>query len=489
MEPVRNDTTTDRRTAVELAKRLLVDSIWRTAKIEVDGVTFPDTQEIFDGRAPEGMSVDDIVTVNNIKRAWGFLLGNIDYPVDWQYIREYNRIIGEGLVRDAGRLREYGVRIGGTGWVPEIPTVESPQERVRGILEESEGEDTAMLLFGKGRRNNPNRSAEWRLYYKDCEPIRMARPGDLMCFGMLRDNRLLIIIAQHDSTAEAQAKWLFGIDDEQEGAFRFHDNTERELDAFGAQIFEALGINVEVRDDTYLPEMIGRWGYRFPSNEEFAAFSQSSLTDVDPTHDDPDDVVIEYYDRSYLLFKLYERAVIQHDYDAAPFVSDGIIDVDSFTSFYTSVRNRRMSRAGKVLEIHIAHILDARGIEYEAQAKTENGKKPDFLFPSQAAYEDPTFPEEQLRMLASKTSIKDRFRQVADEANRIRDKHLFTLTPGDVTHPKLAQLDELHIHLVMPKVVKESYDDLIQGETMTFSRFIEEVQGLQAGRPQSLTLL
>ena len=122
------------------------------------------------------------------------------------------------------------------------------------------------------RRNNPNRSAEWRLYYKDCEPIRMARPGDLMCFGMLRDNRLLI------------------------------------------------GINVEVRDDTYLPEMIGRWGYRFPSNEEFAAFSQSSLTDVDPTHDDPDDVVIEYYDRSYLLFKLYERAVIQHDYDAAPFV-------------------------------------------------------------------------------------------------------------------------------------------------------------------------
>jgi len=111
------------------------------------------------------------------------------------------------------------------------------------------------------------------------------------------------------------------------------------------------------------------------------------------------------------------------------------------------------------------------------------------MFPSQAAYEDPAFPEEQLRMLASKTSIKDRFRQVADEANRIRDKHLFTLTPGDVTHLKLAQLDELHIHLVMPKVVKESYDDLIQGETMTFSRFIEEIQGLQADRPQSLTLL
>lgn len=39
MEPVRSDMTADRRTAVDLAKRLLVDSIWRTAKIEVDGVS------------------------------------------------------------------------------------------------------------------------------------------------------------------------------------------------------------------------------------------------------------------------------------------------------------------------------------------------------------------------------------------------------------------------------------------------------------------
>ena len=86
-----------------------------------------------------------------------------------------------------------------------------------------------------------------------------------MCFGMRRDNRLLIIIAQHDSTAEAQAKWLFGIDDEQEGAFRFHDNTERELDAFGAQIFKAQHSNVRSAGHARISlEMIGRWGYRFP---------------------------------------------------------------------------------------------------------------------------------------------------------------------------------------------------------------------------------
>lgn len=105
--------------AVELAKRLLVDAIWKTASIEVDGISFRDTQEIFEGRAPANMAVDDIIVVNNIKRAWMFLFENVDQPVNWQYMSEYNRI------RDAGKLRTNDVRIGGTDWIPELPTMES----------------------------------------------------------------------------------------------------------------------------------------------------------------------------------------------------------------------------------------------------------------------------------------------------------------------------------------------------------------------------
>ena len=109
--------------AVELAKRLLVDAIWKTASIEVDGISFRDTQEIFEGRAPANMAVDDIIVVNNIKRAWMFLFENVDQPVNWQYMSEYNRILGEGLIRDAGKLRTNDVRIGGTDWIPELPTM------------------------------------------------------------------------------------------------------------------------------------------------------------------------------------------------------------------------------------------------------------------------------------------------------------------------------------------------------------------------------
>lgn len=82
--------------AVELAKRLILDVIWKTANIEIDGIAFPDAEAIFEGYAPEGMSVNDIVIVNNIKRAWMFLIDNAMYPLDWSYVSEYNQILGEG---------------------------------------------------------------------------------------------------------------------------------------------------------------------------------------------------------------------------------------------------------------------------------------------------------------------------------------------------------------------------------------------------------
>lgn len=51
------DLKPDRARSVELAKRLLVDPIWKTANIEVDGIAFPDTQEIVEGRAPADMKI------------------------------------------------------------------------------------------------------------------------------------------------------------------------------------------------------------------------------------------------------------------------------------------------------------------------------------------------------------------------------------------------------------------------------------------------
>ncbi len=109
-----------RDTAIEMAKRLLVDSIWKSANLEGLGTTFPKTEAIL-ANAPTTTKTEEVLFVINMKRAWQFLLDNLDYSNNLMLLREYNKIIGELLFNYAGEIRKIPVQIGGTSWEPEIP--------------------------------------------------------------------------------------------------------------------------------------------------------------------------------------------------------------------------------------------------------------------------------------------------------------------------------------------------------------------------------
>ncbi len=118
-----------------LAKRNIVDSIYSESRLEGISVTFPETQQIYDGRNIAGLSVGDIVKVNNLKHAWQFLLDTIEYPIDLKYIRQLNCEVGAGIAFDAGKIRTSSVRITGTTWMPEIPNYEAAENRIKEIME------------------------------------------------------------------------------------------------------------------------------------------------------------------------------------------------------------------------------------------------------------------------------------------------------------------------------------------------------------------
>ena len=103
------------------AKRCIVDSIYKQSRLEGIAVTFPETQEIYEGRSVSGLSVEDIIKVNNLKHGWQFIFDTIDYLLDLRYIRQINLEVGNGIVTDAGNLRTAAVSIGGTSWRPDIP--------------------------------------------------------------------------------------------------------------------------------------------------------------------------------------------------------------------------------------------------------------------------------------------------------------------------------------------------------------------------------
>lgn len=65
-------------TAIDMAKRLLVDSIWKSVNLEGLGTTFPKTEAIL-ANVPTNTKTEEVLFVINMERAWQFLLDSIDY--------------------------------------------------------------------------------------------------------------------------------------------------------------------------------------------------------------------------------------------------------------------------------------------------------------------------------------------------------------------------------------------------------------------------
>lgn len=119
---------------------------------------------------------------------------------------------------------------------------------------------------------------------------------------------------------------------------------------------------------------------------------------------------------------------------------------------------------------------------FEEQAITENNK-PDFLFPNGECYHNIIFPTEDLTMLGVKTSCKDRWRQVLNEAERIKDKHLFTLQPG-ISKNQLKEMKDARLTLVVPQKNISTFPKEYQGDLCDLSGFINIVKKRQESLPK-----
>ena len=118
-----------------LAKRNIVDYIWKSANLEGIGVTYPDTQAIYNGMSVSGYTIEDINAVNDLKHAWQFLLENINEEINLEFIKKVHVLLGKYTIINAGMFRRDEVRIGGTDWIPELPDEKKVNDDIFEILE------------------------------------------------------------------------------------------------------------------------------------------------------------------------------------------------------------------------------------------------------------------------------------------------------------------------------------------------------------------
>ncbi|QTE35737.1 type II restriction endonuclease [Mucilaginibacter gossypii] len=179
----------------------------------------------------------------------------------------------------------------------------------------------------------------------------------------------------------------------------------------------------------------------------------------------PDKIILEWLDAEYQLFKLIELEVYSET------IKEPFKSVEALIEIANTILNRRKSRAGKSLEYHLGEVFEKSNLIFAPQAITEDNKKPDFIFPSAKDYHNNDFDANRLVFLAAKTTCKDRWRQVINEANRIEVKHLFTLQQG-ISKNQLNEMYKEGVRLVVPKTYIPTFPTEYRQRILSLENFI-----------------
>ena len=214
------------------------------------------------------------------------------------------------------------------------------------------------------------------------------------------------------------------------------------------------------------------WMKQFPSAAEII----HKTLELRASHGETPDVrLMQRQECGFEIFYSVEQAI------ELPVVQKGFTTIEDFSQRGLTAIQRCKSYLGRSLELHTREIfLEEQlreGEHFSHQPESEPGKRPDFLFPSQSAYQDSAFPAHRLRMLAVKTTCKDRWRQILNEADRIKQKHLLTLQEG-VSEGQFKEMSAAGVQLVVPAQLRNAYPSAIQPHLQTLESFIGDVRVL-----------
>ena len=262
----------------------------------------------------------------------------------------------------------------------------------------------------------------------------------------------------------------------------YEDDIDEFLGAFGmlpsdtGQLIEKSSITPEYMQQMLFENYICNLEVDFPTSSEVSEMARTFTSKLHPQPGamiyEPDKILLEWTDMEYSLFQKLENnkysSVIQHGFE----------NIDEFLKISLEIINRRKARAGKSLEHHLSALFHGNFLKFEEQVRTEGNKKPDFIFPGEKEYHNSGFPSENLIFLGAKTTCKDRWRQILNEADRIPVKHLCTLQQG-ISPQQMEEMKTSGVKLVVPKPYIADYPKEYRSEIWTLSEFIGYVQEKQ----------
>ena len=357
------------------------------------------------------------------------------------------------------------------------------------------------------RRNNPNRSAEWRLYYPAAAELIEIRcgVGDLMIIGLRNDQTLAAMLMTGDSSSEIAVRNALGIGHvppRGRGKVRWIESTCEDVGLNAAETMELLNASFEASavpgskaplpvptmdfsSDNFIgpivDELLGRWPDKLGSCNEVVnlIIKHAGFTSA-IAKEEPDRVLQRWLELAEASYRIWEKDVFERF--LGPLRWDKKVGdlqlAERVSEKWMSFRQSRVSRAGLVMECFLDSIFAAWNLRYDWGPRMSDGRRPDFLFPGKDEYENEEFPPQNLRLLGAKTSMKERWRQILAEGDRVASKHGITRDDA-ITPATFEQMQSMGFTVVMPESVVSSYKH-VPSNLVTLHSFLKEVRRLQA---------
>ena len=237
----------------QMAKNMLADSIWKSAGIEGLGTTFPATYAILHN-IPVTATRDEVLFVINMNRAWKFLFDSYSCDLDLPYLRHLNSLVLDGFdVAGAGDIRNYPVRITGTNWIPDIPSLNTVQDNLKQLREIEDPVIQSIETFLYVSRTQMSGDGNKRVAQLACNKILLQHDAGMLSIAYDRIQEFMELLVEYYESCNSEdiVKFLL--------LYAYYPNPdyiEADMQKYGVSKDTVLKIVPELQKNT-----VGFWQY------------------------------------------------------------------------------------------------------------------------------------------------------------------------------------------------------------------------------------
>ena len=120
---------------IDFARANVKTLIYDQAVLEGISTTFPQTEAILENGLVNGVRVQDVQKILNLKHAWEFILDKdvILSETNYYVLAHVAGMVNEGIFTNGGAVRSVPVAIGGTSYIPPLPIEADVKEAINNI--------------------------------------------------------------------------------------------------------------------------------------------------------------------------------------------------------------------------------------------------------------------------------------------------------------------------------------------------------------------